>query len=118
MAFSLTRMNIRVNPQGLHPAGPAPAAHVHRTRFNPRADILDEVVAGLLWMTLDLPADASRRELEAFAHHLVARIKFGAGEAIVESEIAFVQSGQLGRPVNQDAVHDLAGRILCAVKAS
>jgi hypothetical protein len=111
-------MNIRVNLQGLQSLGPPPAAHAHKTRFNPRADILDEVVAGLLWMTLDLPADVSRRELEALAHHLVARIKFGAGAAIVENEIAFVQSGQLGRPVDHDAIQELAGRILCAVKAS
>jgi hypothetical protein len=118
MASSLGRMNIRVNLQGLHSASPAPAAHAHKTRFNPRADILDEVVAGLLWITLDLPADVSRRELEAFAHRLVARIRFGAGEAIVESEIVFLQSGQLGRPANRDAVRGLAGRILGAVKAS
>lgn len=111
-------MNIRVNLQGLQSAGPAPAAPAHKTQFNPRADILDEVVAGLLWITLDLPADVSRREIEAFAHHLVARIKFGAGEAMVEREIVVLQSDQLGRSVNHDAIHTLAGRIHSAVKAS
>lgn len=111
-------MNIRVSLQGLQSAGPAPAPPAHKTRFNPRADILDEVVAGLLWITLDLPADVSRRELEIFAHHLVARIKLGAGEAMVESEIVVLQSDQLGCSANHDAIHSLAGRILCAVKTS
>jgi hypothetical protein len=109
-------MNIRVALQGLHPARPAAPIHAHKARFNPRADILDEVVAGLLWMTLDLPQDISRPELETFAHQLVARIKFGACEIAVESEIAFLQSDQLGRPVNQEAVHGLAGRVMTAVR--
>jgi hypothetical protein len=111
-------MNIRVNLRALHSSGPPPAAHVHKTRFNPRADILDEVVAGLLWMTLDLPADVSRQELEAFAHDLVGRIKYGAADTIVENEIVFLQSDQFGRPANQDAIRGVAGRIVCAVKAS
>ena len=108
-------MNIRVAIAQLdHARRPGPAPH--RTKFNPRADILDEVVAGLLWMTLDLPQDVSRPELEHFAHQLVAHIRFGANENMIESEIAFLQSDQLGRPANRDAIHELAARVIGAVK--
>jgi hypothetical protein len=109
-------MNIRVALQGLHPARPAAPIHAHKTRFNPRAGILDEVVAGLLWMTLDLPRDVSRPELENFAHQLVARIKFGASEIAIETQIAFLQSNQLGRPVDPEAIHGLANRVISAVR--
>ena len=108
-------MNIRVALPGLHPARPA-GASAHKTKFNPRASILDEVVAGLLWMSLDLPQDISRPELETFAHQLVTRIKFGASAIAVESEITFLQSDQLGRPANHDAIHGLAGRVISAVR--
>lgn len=110
-------MNIRVAPASFEPV-PRTRGFAHRTKFNPRADILDEVVAGLLWMALDLPQDVSRPELETFAHQLVARIRFGAGECAVESEIAFLQSEQLGRPANRDAIHELTVRVLGAVKGT
>lgn len=112
-------MNIRATFPGLDTASlntGRPAARAHRTKFHPRAGILDEVVAGLLWMALDLPQDISRPELESFAHLLVTRIRFGADEAIVESEIAVLQSDQLGRPANCEAIHALAGRVTNAVK--
>ena len=111
-------MNMRVTVQSLRALRPAPPAHAQKTRFNPRSDILDEVVAGLLWMTLDLPQDASRAELEAFAHQLVARIGFGASETAIESEIIFLQSGQLGCPADHDAIHALAGRIMSTVRGA
>jgi hypothetical protein len=114
---SLGGMNIRMAPLSFVPARRTAAFQPHRTRFNPRADILDEVVAGLLWMALDLPPDVSRPELESFAHQLVARIRFGANACAIESEIAFLQSEQLGRPANREAIHDLAGRVLSTVKA-
>jgi hypothetical protein len=109
-------MNIRVTLPGLKPARPVAHFAPHRARFNPRAFILDEVVAGLLWMSLDLPQDVSRPELESFARQLVSRIRFGASDSAVESEIAFLQSEQLGRPVNRDAIRDLANRVMHAVK--
>lgn len=109
-------MNIRMAPLSFEPARRAGAFQPHRTKFNPRADILDEVVAGLLWMTLDLPQDVSRQELEGFAHQLVARLQFGASACVIESEIASLQCGQLGRPANREAIRDLAGRVVAAVK--
>ncbi len=109
-------MNIRVTLPTLDSVRRTPTAPAHRTKFNPRADILDEVVAGLLWMTLDLPSDISRPELETFAHQLVTRIKFGAGASSIEDAIAFLQSDQLGRPVDQDAIRGLTARVINAVK--
>jgi len=108
-------MNIRIVPASFEPVRRT-RAFAHRTKFNPRADILDEVVAGLLWMALDLPQDVSRPELEIFAHQLVARIGFGASVCAIESEIGFLQSQQLGRPANHDAIHELAARIFGTVK--
>ena len=109
-------MNIRVTAFSVEPSSKTGTFVPHRTRFNPRADILNEVVAGLLWMTLDLPQDISRLELESVAHQLVARIRFGASLPAIESEIAFLQSEQLGRPANRDAIHELSDRIFDAVK--
>ena len=109
-------MNIRVALPGLHPARPAAPIHAHKSKFNPRAGILDEVVAGLLWITLDLPQDVSRPELETFAHQLVTRIKLGASETVVEGEIAVLQCDQLGRPADHEAIHGLAGRVIGAVR--
>ena len=79
---------------------------------------MDEVVAGLLWMALDLPQDVSRFELEDFAHRLVSRIRFGASEAAVEREIVGLQCSQLGRPANPPAIHRLTGRVMDAVRNS
>ncbi len=79
---------------------------------------MDEVVAGLLWMALDLPQDVSRPELEGFAHRLVSCIRIGASEAAVEREITGLQSGQLGRPANPAAIHRLTGRVMDAVRNS
>ena len=109
-------MNIRIAPLSFEPVRRAAPLQPHRTKFNPRADILDEVVAGLLWITLDLPQDVSRPELEIFAHQLVARIRFGASENAIETEIAFLQCEQLGRPANREAIHALAARVFGAVK--
>ena len=74
------------------------------------------MIAGLLWMALDLPPDVSRPELESFAHKLVAHIRFGSGAPAIESEIAFLQCEQLGRRANRDAIRELAIRIVATVK--
>jgi hypothetical protein len=89
-----------------------------KTRFNPRLGILDEVVAGFLWMQLDLPEDTSRSELEGFAHRLVGRIQAGDGEAAIAGEIADLQSGQLCRPANPFVVCQLARRAIAAVNGA
>lgn len=93
-------------------------AHGYKTRYRPRLELLDEVVAGLLWMQLDLPRDIARDEMEAFAHRLVSRIRTGAGAAAIAVEIAGLQSGQLGRPANLAVIRDLAGRAIAVVSGA
>ena len=105
-------MNQRVTLKCL--AGAVPACP-RKARFNPRLDILDEVVAGFLWMQLDLPEDTSRSELESFAHRLVGRIQAGDGEAAIAGEIAGLQLGQLCRPANPFVVRQLARRAINTV---
>ncbi len=112
-------MNIRTTFPTSNIRHPAPAnPHGYRAKFNPRAEILEEVVAGLLWMALDLPHDASRQELESFAHRLVSCIRIGAGAAEIEREIVGLQCGQLSRPANPPAIHRLTERVMDAVRNS
>jgi hypothetical protein len=101
-------MNIRVH-QALA------AAPTRKRKFNPRADILDEVVAGLFWMTLDLPDDTSRDELEDFAHHLAHRIRGGASASAIAAEIDFLQRRQFCRPLDAAVIRGLAERTIATV---
>jgi hypothetical protein len=101
-------MNIRVHQ-------PLAAAPTRKRKFNPRADILDEVVAGLFWMTLDLPADTSREELEDFAHHLARRVRDGASALAIEAEIDFLQRRQFCRPLDATVIRTLAERTIAIV---
>jgi hypothetical protein len=89
-----------------------------RVKFHPRREILDEVVAGFLWMQLNLPEDVSRDELEAFARRLIVRIAAGASQAATESEIAALQRSQFCRPVDPATVCSLAMRSMAAVKSA
>ena len=89
-----------------------------RGKFHPRQDILDEVVAGLIWMKLDLPGDASRQEIQSFAHGLVSRIGSGGDESAIVAEIAVMQSRQFGRPANLPMIRDLARRAIQAVNGA
>jgi hypothetical protein len=108
----LSAMNIRLMPHALD--GAAPVAP-RKTRFNPRADVLDEVVAGFLWMQLNLPDRVSRVEIQQFAHRLVTRIKAQADQSEVEREIRDLQHQQFCRPADPAAISDLARRSLMAV---
>ncbi len=87
-----------------------------RTRFQPRQEILEEVVAGLLWMQLDLPRDVGRGEMQAMAHRLVTRIRTGATETMVAAEIADFQLRRFCRPANLPVIRDLTRRSVDAVR--
>lgn len=104
-------MNQHTTLKSLARAVPVP----RKSRFNPRLEILDEVVAGFLWMQLDLPEDTSRSELESFAHRLVGRIQAGDGEAAIAGEITGLQIGQLCRPANPFVTRQIARRAIAAV---
>jgi hypothetical protein len=96
----------------------ATPARDRRTRFHPRLDLLDEVVAGLLWLQLDVPGDVSRGEIEDVAHLLVTRIQDNAGEDAIESELVVLQSLQFCRPANRTLLRQLARRLMLAVRGA
>jgi len=87
-----------------------------KRRFKPRCDILNEVVAGLIWIQLDLPENVSRSELETVAHRLVQRIIANASVRAVEDELTFLQRDQFCRSVKPEVIRELARRIMSAVK--
>lgn len=97
---------------------PALQTHDRRIRFQPRLEILDEVVAGLLWMQLDLPGDVDRDEMQGLANRLVSRIRAGAGETAIATEIAELQSGRFCRPANLPVIRDLTRRSIEAVRGA
>ena len=87
-----------------------------KRRFKPRCDILNEVVAGLIWIQLDLPENVSRYELETFAYRLVQRIIANASVRAVEEELTFLQRDQFCRPIKEAVIRELARRTISAVK--
>jgi hypothetical protein len=89
-----------------------------RLRYHPRSDILDEVIAGFIWMDLNLPADASLPELESFAHRLIARIRNNANQAMVESELTMLQKIQFCRAADPAVIRSLASRSIAVVMGS
>ncbi len=99
------------------PESAAPARD-RRTRFHPRLDLLDEVVAGLLWLQMDVPGDVSRGEIEEIAHQLVTRIRANTGEDVIESELLVLQGLQFCRPANRALLQALARRLVRVVRAA
>ena len=98
---------------------PRTAATVsRRLRYHPRSDILDEVIAGFIWMDLNLPEDVSLPELERFAHRLIARIRSNASQAAVESDLAVLQKVQFCGAVDPAVIRSLASRSIAIVRAS
>jgi len=97
---------------------PRTATVSRRLRYHPRSDILDEVIAGFIWMDLNLPEDASLPELESFAHRLIARIRSNANQAAVESELAVLQKVQFCRAVAPAVIRSLASRSIAIVRGS
>ena len=79
-------------------------------------DVMDEAVAGLLWMYLKVPKDASRDELQDYAHEIVRRVHAGAPETAIADYIRALQSDQLCELPNLPVIHDLARRTIGVVR--
>ena len=79
-------------------------------------DVLDEAVAGLLWMHLKVPKDASRDELQDYAHEIVRRVHAGAPETAIVDYIRTLQCDQLCELPNLPVIHDLARRAVGMVR--
>ena len=73
--------------------------------------VLCEAVASLLWMSLSLPDDISRDEIEASADDLIRAMVYGAGEAAIEQKLKWLQSEQFAMPVNSLAIKQLVRRV-------
>lgn len=83
-----------------------------KRHFYPRRQIAIEVAAGWLWLSLRLPADITRYEIEAFVGPLLGRIAGGASEAEVAAELINLQTQQLCEAVNFPALRRLAGDLM------
>src|SRR4051812_19771278 len=104
-------MNVQLRPDRFRSV-----AHSRPYRGLPFApDLTDQVVAGLLWMSLDLPDDVSRREMEMLAHNLVLRIRTNVAQPALEQDIALVQLEQFSRAPNFSAIRDLVRRAVTVV---
>jgi len=110
-------MNMRAAARDFESA-PRTAAVSRRLRYHPRSDILDEVIAGFIWMGLNLPDDASLPELENFARRLIARIRSHASQAAVESELTVLQKVQFCGAVDPAVIRSLASRSIAIVRGS
>lgn len=77
---------------------------------NLASTVVHEAVAGLIWLYLDLPDDASREEVEGYADGLIVRIREGATPDILAREIQSLQVTRLCRDSDQRAIRTLAER--------
>jgi hypothetical protein len=110
-------MNMRVAVPSLRGPYPVPAP-ARKTRDCSRADILEQIVVGILWMSMDLPEDASRQELENLAHHLVTQIRTGTAETAIATELALLQAEQFCGRSNEAAIRSVVGRVVHIVRGS
>lgn len=115
--ISLTSMNLQAplpNVRFAHRA-PAPARNAKDiSRFL----ILNQVVAGILWMSLDLPRNVSRQTIEALAHQLIARIRAGAAEPAIEAELTLLYSQHFYCRADIVAIHNVVRRAANIVRGS
>ena len=89
----------------------------HR-RYAPKRNVLLEVVAGFLWLYLDLPADLTREELDMAAEQLVSNVLANGEEMALVAELARIQCNQFCGVANQRNLEFLARRTLSLVRAS
>lgn len=82
-----------------------------------RTHLLHEVVAGLLWMALDVPDDACREEVEELARQLVTRIKAGWAEPAIEAYLTMFCQDRFCCRVSASNVRCLLVRAACVVRA-
>lgn len=78
--------------------------------------VLCEAVASQLWMSLSLPDDISRDEVEASADDLIRAMVYGAGEAAIEQKLKWLQSEQFAMPVNSLVIKQLVRRVCDLVR--
>ena len=86
-----------------------------KRRYAPRRNLLCEVVAGFLWLALEIPKEFSKEDVEDIALRLIARIRAGSTAAQLEQEMLTLQRSLLHRFGNAQNIHLIAPRLLSAV---
>ena len=92
-------MNYRLDPDTLASPGLA-AQSIRHGRPDRRQRLANEVVAGFLWMSLDLPDDTNLHEIKQLALDLGQRIRSGGNESVIAAQLEYVQRNQFCRPVD------------------
>ena len=82
------------------------------------AQIATEAVAGLLWMYLNVPGDASRPEFETHAHALVAKIRCNPAIAYTEQQLRILQVQILCGRLDLFRMTELAKRVVAVVRGA
>jgi hypothetical protein len=103
-------------PTNLHPL--ASSVVSRRTRYCPRYQIMVEIVAGWLWLSLHLPSDLQRQEVEDIAKRLIFRIQGGADPLAVTADLARIQNVQFQETVMLAPLRALAARLADFVRSS
>jgi hypothetical protein len=81
------------------------------------SDIAQESIAGLIWLHLDLPDDASRQEVEAFAAVLIGPISRGLTPESLEDKIRWLQSQRFCRISSPERIRILARRCIALMRS-
>jgi hypothetical protein len=89
-----------------------PKPYEPRLRYCPRRDVLNETLAGLLWMALALPEDATLEEFVSLADMLAQKISGGAKQPDILVWLQDVQNALQTYPNGTGALLELSGRIL------
>jgi len=102
-------MNYRIDPETL-PASRLAAQSSRQVRPDRRQRVVNEVMAGFLWMSLDPPDDTNLDEIKQLALDLTQRIRAGGNETEIAAQLEYVQRNQLCRPVNSARLMTIAKR--------
>jgi hypothetical protein len=102
-------MNYRIDPETLPFPGRVtqPSRQVRPDR---RQRVVNEVMAGFLWMSLDPPDDTNLDEIKQLALDLAQRIRAGGNESEIAAQLEYVQRHQLCRPVDPARLKGIARR--------
>jgi hypothetical protein len=84
-------------------------------RYRQKRDLLREVIAGFLWISLDLPDDTTGEELDAIAEQLVVDITGGSDETTVIAELMQFQCKCFCKAPNLSNITSLARRAISTV---
>lgn len=77
---------------------------------NQVGNVLREIIAGYIWLYLNVPNDASSAEIEEYAGILINRIRSGASEDTLVSEMRALQVQRLCQISNVSSISSLIKR--------